>query len=955
MPDILELRIHGVSNTPAAAMLDLPQEQIERLSGDELGGFWAPTPVADAQGHSLPPDDQHHIAPGVHREAYSWGLLARTSPGAPGRVLGVVGAVAVRLGWTLLIPFGLANAAYWSRPIPAAKETSRGWRDGKGAAELRVFGLALTLLFVTSVSALSFDLIAVQCYPGEPGAVVARCDQLPAVMDGLAGWSRGERLALASIVPVLLLVGLFWLSRSGQVRYERRMSRTAAKLPAAGGAGLPLQEPPRRPVLTTPGFWHTRLLGIATSRLHLAAGLSLVGLFLTWDQFYAAREECASPRTFFGPVCRGGMGQDWARGDVLAAAFGVGAIVVLFLIVCRVCIDAEACADVSVRTGRGPRKTWSGWLLLAAAGVFVGTAVMLWAPWSLQPQQSVPGAVRTTLDGLVASPAHAAPSESILGLVAAPTVLVVLLLGLSIAGLGWRRGVGARRWLTLLGLAAGLLLLAALWPGTSASWVRDWAWVGVALVLVALVAAVWRGGPRHAATGRLRTPGAHRAEAWGGTGPGVFMLLAAGAAMTLNGLLVTGTAAWLNASTGAVSVVVPAAAGPDLPCIKTCALAMRPLLVPSAYREFGGAALGMFVVLLIVFGVVALVRSGLFTIPSAPGNGPGERGSARLQAPVDSRTRVDPRNLTESEVQVLQGRRLAAFAQLAEPLIGCVAASMGLALVFTLAPVGAVAGWAWFETAGTWALGAAAVAIVASGVAGALKVTGRPLGLVWDLMCFLPRAAHPFGPPSYAERVVPELRERVEQWLHDPSVTDRRDRRVVLSAHSLGAVLAVTCLLARDTKDTQPPRVGLLTYGSQLRPYFGRFFPELLGPDVVGTAACGMPDWTSPDPWEAEVLHPPRPALPRPDDADDTVVRRLSGQGTNGAPAWVNLWRRTDFIGFPAASYDSPSQNPVDRGADEVDRTGYLFTLATHGGYPSSLAYHEALDVVVDRMRTATR
>ena len=54
----------------------------------------------------------------------------------------------------------------------------------------------------------------------------------------------------------------------------------------------------------------------------------------------------------------------------------------------------------------------------------------------------------------------------------------------------------------------------------------------------------------------------------------------------------------------------------------------------------------------------------------------------------------------------------------------------------------------------------------------------------------------------------------------------------------------------------------------------------------------------------------------------------------------MNLWRRTDFLGFPVASY---GENPVDRGAEEVDRTAYLFTLATHGGYPRSVAYHEAV------------
>ena len=65
-------------------------------------------------------------------------------------------------------------------------------------------------------------------------------------------------------------------------------------------------------------------------------------------------------------------------------------------------------------------------------------------------------------------------------------------------------------------------------------------------------------------------------------------------------------------------------------------------------------------------------------------------------------------------------------------------------------------------------------------------------------------------------------------------------------------------------------------------------------------------------------------------------------------PAWVNLWRRTDFLGFPVVGY---GVNEIDRGAEEMDRSAYLFAVAAHSGYQSSWAYHEALDEVVARLR----
>ncbi|HEY8718797.1 hypothetical protein [Pengzhenrongella sp.] len=910
-PDVLELRIHGISNTPVAGMLDLPLDQIEQVAGDSLAGFWAPTADAAAQGAGLPSGDRHHIHPGVRREAYSWGLLARTVPGGTGRIAGVVGAAAARIAWTLLIPFGLANAAYWSRAIPEPGENRQGWRDAGGAASLRVFALALTLLYVTSASAVSLDLFAVQCYPGGHEA----CGRLPDVL-----WTRDQRLAVAAVIPILLILGLFALSWVARMRFDAQISRPAAKghvnvLPDERTEGR--QE---GPVLAATGFWQAQRLSITTARLHVAGGLCLVALCLAWDKVVAPWPQCRSPQTFFGSTCLAHLRRDVSPDDRAMIWLGALAAVVLVLVVCRVAIAAESSVDVERHPDHPTRYIWSGWLLLGASGVLVGTGIVLWAPWIPQAEQ---------LDRNVASES----AGSMLGLVTTPAVLVGVLLALAAGGLGWRRWVRARWWLTLLAVAGVCLLLARLWPTPDAAvgWVgavganRRWFLVAAILALGTDLFVVWR-GPTAPGSNRSGTRDGHRHEGWAGAGPGVFMLLAAGAAMVLSSLLVAGTAIWLNSSSTKPRVNVP-----------------------LVYREFGAAVVAAFVLLLVAVGLLAWTRRSVAFIPPARGSRP-----TPLTGTDDPRALRDPASralLSIGALRVLKGRWLAAGTQLAEPVVGGLAAAMGIALVATLARVRF---GGYLEFVGAWALRAAALAIVAGAVASVRAGKGRPLGVLWDLMCFLPRAAHPFGPASYAERVVPELRGRVDAWLEVPT------RSVVLSAHSLGAVLAVACLFARESDeppagehdDPARPRVGLLTYGTQLRPYFGRFFPELLGAKVLGTATCLAPHPGAPDPWQRRDDDPPDSDYAPADDAldRDTVMRRLWGREAGRPtrrPAWINLWRRTDFLGFPVISY---GRNDVDRGEEEVDRTGYLFTVATHGGDPRSAAYPRAFADLLQRM-----
>jgi hypothetical protein len=153
------------------------------------------------------------------------------------------------------------------------------------------------------------------------------------------------------------------------------------------------------------------------------------------------------------------------------------------------------------------------------------------------------------------------------------------------------------------------------------------------------------------------------------------------------------------------------------------------------------------------------------------------------------------------------------------------------------------------EAIGSWLIGAGVVALVALGRR-AYRDTGarRTVGILWDVGTFWPRAAHPFAPPCYAERAVPDLTWRMTTW------TRVHDGRIILSGHSQGSVLSAAAVwqLDRDTRR----RVALLTYGSPLERLYGRWFPAYFGPQAL---------------------------------------RGLHGE----LCAWRNLWRRTDPIGGP--------------------------------------------------------
>ncbi|MBT8207777.1 MAG: PE-PPE domain-containing protein, partial [Acidimicrobiia bacterium] len=132
----------------------------------------------------------------------------------------------------------------------------------------------------------------------------------------------------------------------------------------------------------------------------------------------------------------------------------------------------------------------------------------------------------------------------------------------------------------------------------------------------------------------------------------------------------------------------------------------------------------------------------------------------------------------------------------------------------------------------------------------------RGLGIVWDITTFWPRWFHPFAPPSYGERAVPQLAHRVRQIA-------AAGGSVVMSGHSQGTAVAVAAVSRlHGDEDDSLERVRLITHGSPVGRLYGRFFMRYFSEDLRRSVA--------------DVMGSPQ---------DRTK------------PVWVNLHRKTDYIG----------------------------------------------------------
>ncbi|SPF05551.1 hypothetical protein [Streptomyces sp. MA5143a] len=140
------------------------------------------------------------------------------------------------------------------------------------------------------------------------------------------------------------------------------------------------------------------------------------------------------------------------------------------------------------------------------------------------------------------------------------------------------------------------------------------------------------------------------------------------------------------------------------------------------------------------------------------------------------------------------------------------------------------------QALGSWLIGVGFLLFVTWGRRAYKDASARrTIGILWDVGTFWPRAAHPFAPPCYAERAVPDLTWRMATW------TRTTGGRLVISGHSQGSVLAAAA--AWQLTPSVRSRVALLTYGSPLERLYGRWFPAHFGPASLASLHREVDCW----------------------------------------------------------------------------------------------------------------
>ncbi|GAB2923327.1 hypothetical protein ACFMQL_30465 [Nonomuraea fastidiosa] len=773
---VTELRVHGVSGTPPSGILAHPHPRL--VAGDGTTGFYR------RWWEGGPPSGDHADVPGVrHREAYAWGNL--TSGGR---------AIAL---WLLLLPFSLANLAYFMLPRPARARRLRHVTE----AGQRLFALLLTGTLIGAVTRTAVDVIGWQCTAAGRACAAETAPSWVRWLAVMWGDEPSRRLAVTSLVPLLVVVLLWWLARRTWRRDENTFppGGPATPVPAGGPAagvtpagGVPApraQADDAPPPSAAPGGGGA---AVPAARTTSAAATS-------------ARVKGA-PGTGVSTGPGSGAAGTGVRGSGVASGPGVSAG------------RASAAAGVGARAGgvaAGAGERAGGGLLLGRPRLWHGGAPV----WRLRV---VHVAFAVASIGVAVAAPFAGTAVGLVLTVANAAVLVVAAVLVTLPCIARRVDPhSGRRTPVLLDVACRALRVAApvvflatagaalagLPPGDGGTLAWQLPGVGIGAFQYALTVGLGtfllittfvlvRADRRSPSEPGSPSDGEPRAMM--GMAAWFVLMVAVGSA----NVLALGLLFWTAAFFG-----VPGTAAEPGPL-------ERALLIDDS--AWWTAAL----VPLLAFGLLAL--TGVLWLM---------RKAAAARLAPELKAYYDQRDDAE---RVAAAWALAALTDRAGLVLGVLTAvgAAGSAVVAVLhwlgpfTPGGGVAGM--LASAGSWTMVAAVAALVL--VARRTYRDSRlrrAIGVLWDICTFWPRAIHPLAPPCYTERVVPELVSRVRRL----AATDRD--QVVLSGHSQGSVIAAAVVLQLDPATRA--RVRLLTHGSPLRRLYAAYFPAYFGP--AGLAA----------------------------------------------------------------------------------------------------------------------
>ena len=686
-------------------MLENPH--VTSVAGDSTTGFYRRVWLGGQPSRTLSYAD---IPDERRREAYSWGGL---TSGAGSRAL-----------WMLLLPFMLANVAFWMYPaatLPPGQEPR--WRSPArdiAAALQRLFSLSLTVALTLSAVDVATDFVGWQC--GGSRACVAQKSFLHFLTLGFFS-EPGRRLAVATVIPVAVVALLWLLGQKSWNAYERLLP--------------PAERPDEAhvPPIGRRRMWNGAEPVRRMRSLHVCAGFATAGIFLV------------------APLASGSHGGVGVTILLVVMVLALAGPVLVLLVPgpWRRLDPAGGAGDDELRLSAGSRDLWR------------------WPPWAALALVAV-GVV-------VALFANAGPA-------------------ISAGPLPWLNGF--LDWMFLAQIA--LLIL-------------------IVLLVAAVAAGSRRAAPSAGAPSRAELPG--RALA-GLAGP-VMLLLSWVLAVSFAAGLVLRSADFLG---------TPIPVGRPVPVGKPVA-GQAVLLVPDVYYWAAACAFCLVVVSGLVAAVVFVLvlrhanqrEKGLVaqTYVDELSRPAGVAASDQARAHMIARTWAQARLIDDAPLLLTI---------LASVLTVAVAAGVVGYLTTSTVNGSAVHGlwlWqhaSWLATAGSWAVGALVVALIALGRrAYSDASTRRTVGILWDLGTFWPRATHPLAPPCYCERTMPDLIYRMT-WLA-PTGRDL----VVLSTHSQGTVIGAALVLQLGR--AQRARTALITYGSPLQRLYSRFFPAYFGPEVL--------------------------------------------------------------------------------------------------------------------------